>query len=46
MRWLETACEVHDPGKTSIKTDPLLAKLHDDPQLIALLERMNLVNEE
>jgi TolB-like protein/tetratricopeptide (TPR) repeat protein len=46
MRWLEVAYEVHDPGMTAIKTDTLLAPLHDDPRFIALLEKMNLVNEE
>ena len=42
FEWLERAYQQRDGGLTTIKTDPLLASLSDDPRYKALLRKMNL----
>ncbi|MCH8959735.1 MAG: hypothetical protein IH835_09835 [Proteobacteria bacterium] len=40
FEWLETALKVRDPGLVWIKTDALLAGLHDDPRWPIFLDKV------
>ncbi len=40
FKWLERALEVRDPGLVWIKTDALLASLHDDPRWQEFLHKV------
>ena len=40
FEWLERALEVRDPGLVWIKTDALLASLHDDPRWQEFLDKV------
>ena len=40
FEWLETALKVRDPGLVWIKTDALLAGLHDDPRWSIFLDKV------
>jgi tetratricopeptide (TPR) repeat protein len=42
FEWLERAYQQRDPGLTTIKTDPLLKHLHQDPRYAELLKKMRL----
>jgi TolB-like protein/class 3 adenylate cyclase len=39
---LERACEEHDPDMRSLRAEPMLALLHEDPRFEKLLERVGL----
>jgi len=39
---LDRACDEHDPSLRSLRADPLLALLHEDPRFDRLLERVGL----
>jgi TolB-like protein/Tfp pilus assembly protein PilF len=41
FEWLDRAYDVHDPGLSYVKYDPLLRGLRDDQRYHALLTRMN-----
>lgn len=41
--WVERAYAQHDPGLISMKVDPLLRSLHDDPRWQPFLKKMGLV---
>jgi tetratricopeptide (TPR) repeat protein len=43
--WLARAVEQNDPGVSSMRGDPMLATLHDDPRWQALLARVGLSDE-
>jgi adenylate cyclase len=42
FQWMERAYAQHDPGLISMKVDPLLRSLHDDPRWQRFLEKMGL----
>ena len=42
FEWLDRAYAQRDGGLSSVKVDPLLRNLHDDPRYSALLEKMRL----
>jgi len=42
FQWMERAYAQHDPGLISMKVDPLLHRLHDDPRWQPFLEKMGL----
>ena len=42
---LERACDQHDPSLRSLRADPLLALLHEDPRFERLLERVGLAGD-
>jgi serine/threonine-protein kinase len=42
FQWMERAYAQHDPGLISMKVDPLLRRLHDDPRWQPFLEKMGL----
>jgi hypothetical protein len=42
FQWMERAYAQHDPGLISMKVDPLLHHLHDDPRWQPFLEKMGL----
>ncbi len=44
IEWLERAYRQRDPGLSSLKLDPLLANLHDDPRWPVFLEKMGLAD--
>jgi TolB-like protein/predicted Ser/Thr protein kinase len=46
FQWLERAYRVHEYGMLSLKTDPLLRNLHDDPRFQELLSRMKLTEDD
>jgi tetratricopeptide (TPR) repeat protein len=42
FEWLDRSYAQHDPGLSSVKTDPFLTKLRTDRRYAALLRKMNL----
>ena len=42
FEWLERAAAQHDGGLSFFKSDPLIAKLRDDPRYAAVLKKMGL----
>jgi serine/threonine-protein kinase len=42
FEWLDAACERRDPGVTTVKWDPLVASLKNDPRFTRLLETLKL----
>jgi TolB-like protein len=44
FEWLDRAYAQRDPSMMSIKVDPLLKSLHNDPRFAALLKKLNLPN--
>jgi TolB-like protein/class 3 adenylate cyclase/Flp pilus assembly protein TadD len=42
FQWMERAYAQHDPGLISMKVDPLLRRLHDDPRWRPFLKKMGL----
>jgi serine/threonine-protein kinase len=45
LQWLYRAYRAHDYGILSLKTDPLLRNLHNDPRFQELLSRMELIED-
>ena len=46
FEWLERARRQHDGGLPSLRKDPLLANLHDDPRWNAFLHTMGLADDQ
>jgi tetratricopeptide (TPR) repeat protein len=46
FEWLERARRQHDGGLPSLRKDPLLTNLHDDPRWNALLHTMGLADDQ
>ena len=42
LDWLEKSYQLHDPGLTDVKVDPLLRSVKSHPRYTALLQRMHL----
>ena len=40
FEWLDRAYVQHDAGMTTLRYDPMLASLHDDPRFAALVKKM------
>jgi adenylate cyclase len=46
FEWLERGRRQHDPGLASLRKDPLLPNLHDDPRWNAFLRTMGLADDQ
>jgi len=46
FEWLERARRQRDPGLASLRKDPLLTNLHDDPRWNAFLHKMGLADDQ
>ena len=45
LEWLDTAMRVSDPGLLTLKTDPLMDPLHQEPRFQADLRKLNFPND-
>jgi len=46
FEWLARARKQRDPGLASLRIDPFLANLHDDPRWSAFVRKMGLADDQ